>query len=69
METENRPYSPDNPHYDPKNPLRKKHPETDYFLYYSFMIKKKKYWANVKMHRNYNGEVLYTIESKKPQAF
>ncbi len=64
---ENRPYSPDNPHYDPKNPFRKKHSETDYFLYYSFMINKKKYWANVKMHKNYNGEVLYTIESKKPQ--
>lgn len=64
---ENRAYSPDNPHYDPNNPRRKKHPETEYFLYYSFNINKKKYWANVKMHRNYQGEVLYTIESKKPQ--
>ena len=28
-------------------------------------IGKKKYWANVKMHKDY-GEVLYTIEKKKP---
>ena len=63
---ENRPYSPDNPRYDSKNPLKKKHPETDYFLYYSLMINGEKYWANVKMHNHYHAEVLYTIESEKP---
>lgn len=63
---ENRPYSPDNPRYDSKNPLKKKHPETDYFLYYSLMINGEKYWANVKMHNHYHAEVLYTIEREKP---
>lgn len=63
----NRPYEPGHPKYDPKNPNRPKHPETDYFLYYSKNINGKKYWANVKMHKDYNGEVLYTIEPKKPE--
>lgn len=53
--------------YDSKNPNKKKHPETDYFLYYSLKIKGKTYWANVKMHKDYEGEVLYTIEPKKPK--
>ena len=44
-----------------------KHTETHYFLYYSKMINGKKYWANVKMHNHYKGEVLYTIESKEPE--
>ena len=63
---ENRPYAPESPHYDPRDPLKMKHPETEYFLYYSFKISGKIYWANVKMHRSY-GEVLYTIEKEKPE--
>lgn len=62
---ENRPYSPEHPKFDPKNPNRKKHPETEYFTYYSLKIGRKTYWANVKVHKDY-GEVLYTIEEKKP---
>ena len=62
---ENRPYAPSHPKYDPNNPNKRKHPETEYFVYYSLKIGKKKYWANVKMHKDY-GEVLYTIEKKKP---
>ena len=34
----NRPYSPDNPHFDPKNPDKKKHLDTKHFLYYSLEI-------------------------------
>lgn len=63
---ENRPYEAGHKNYDPKNPNKKKHQETDYFLYYSLSIGGKKYWANVKMHNHYKGEVLYTIESKRP---
>lgn len=63
---ENRPYSPDDPKYDPQNPDKKKHEEAICFLYYSLIIGKKKYWANVKLHKYLKGEVLYTIESKKP---
>ncbi len=63
----NRTYEPGHPKYDPKNPNKTKHPETDYFLYYSKKIEGKKYWANVKMHKDYDGEVLYTIEPKKPE--
>lgn len=63
---ENRPYDINNPKYDPNFPLKKKHPEADYFLYYSCEINGKTYWANVKMHKYYHSEVLYTIESKKP---
>lgn len=62
---ENRPYSPDHPKFDPNNPDRKKHSETEYFTYYSLKIGEKTYWANVKVHKDY-GEVLYTIEGKKP---
>ena len=43
-----------------------KHPETDYFTYYSFKLNGKTYWANVKVHRLMKGEVLYTIEKNKP---
>ena len=64
---ENRPYEPGHPKYDPTDPNKKKHPETQYFLYYSKNINGKKYWANVKMHRDYNGEVIYTIEPKEPE--
>ena len=64
---ENRPYDINHPLYDPKNSDKKKHPETYYFLYYSLTIDGKKYWANVKMHKNDKGEVLYTIESAEPE--
>lgn len=50
---------------DPKTGKRK-HPETHYFLYYSLTIKGKMYWANVKRHKDYHCEVLYTIEKDKP---
>ena len=63
----NRTYEPGHPKYDPKNPSKPKHPETDYFLYYSKIIGGEQYWANVKMHKDYEGEVLYTIEPKKPK--
>ena len=63
----NRTYEPGHPKYDPKNPSKPKHPETDYFLYYSKIIGGEQYWANVKMHKDYEGEVLYTIEPKKPE--
>ena len=33
----NRPYPPNHPKYDPQNPEKKKHEETDYFLYYSII--------------------------------
>lgn len=62
---ENRPYPPDHKKYDPNNPNKKKHPETEYFTYYSMDIKGEKYWVNVKMHKHY-GEVIYTIEKDKP---
>ena len=41
--------------------------EADYFLYYSLKINGRKYWANVKMHKYYKGEVLYTIEDYEPE--
>ncbi len=63
----NRPYDKDNPHYDPKNPNKRKHPETEHFFYYSFQIDGKTYWANVKNHKYMNTEVLYTIEKEKPR--
>ena len=63
----NRPYKLGHPQYDPLEPDKRKHPETDYFLYYSVKIKGKTYWANVKMHKDYEGEVLYTIEKNKPK--
>jgi hypothetical protein len=42
-----------------------KHKDCYGFLYYSLTIKGQTYWANVKAHKSY-GEVLYTIEKKKP---
>ena len=63
----NRPYEPNHPKFNPQKPDTPKHPETLYFLYYSKTINGKKYWANVKMHKDYNGEVLYTIEPKAPE--
>lgn len=62
----NRPYSSDHPRFNPNNPNKKKHEETDFFLYYSLNIDGIKYWANVKMHKYLKGEVLYTIEKNKP---
>lgn len=61
-----KPYHKGHPKYDKSNPNRLKHPETDCFLYYELKIAGKTYYANVKMHKYYNKEVLYTIESKKP---
>ncbi len=63
---ENRPYPPTHPKYNPKKQNVKKHKETEYFTYYSFEIDGVTYWANVKVHKNYGKEVLYTIEGKKP---
>ena len=62
----NRPYSSDHPRFNPNNPNKKKHEETDFFLYYSLNIDGIKYWANVKMHKYLKGEVLYKIEKNKP---
>ncbi len=59
-------YERSHPKYDPSNPGKQRHPEASHFLYYEMKIGGKKYYANVKMHKNYNKEVLYTIESKKP---
>lgn len=59
-------YDRKHPKYDLANPDKSRHPETSYFLYYELKIAGKKYYANVKMHKNYNKEVLYTIESGKP---
>ena len=64
---ENRPYDSEHPMFDPQKPEKKKHPEAKFFLYYSKEIEGKQLWANVKMHKNYNGEVLYTIETNKPE--
>ena len=52
--------------YDPKKPNKRKHPEAEYFTYYSLTIKGKTYWANVKMHKDLHGEVLYTIGETRP---
>ncbi len=62
-----RTYPRKHPKYDPSNPDKRKHPEADYFLYYSLTIAGKTYYANVKMHKNYGKEVLYTIEPNKPK--
>lgn len=64
---ENRPYDPTHPKYDPQKPNNKKHKETEYFTYYSFEIEGDTYWANVKVHKNYGKEILYTIEKIKPE--
>ena len=65
---ENRPYAPGHKNYDPKNPNKKKHDETEYFNYYKVDIEGETYWANVKIHKGYHGEeVLYTIEPNKPE--
>lgn len=65
---ENRPYKPTDKKYDPKNPNKKKHDETEYFNYYKVDIEGETYWANVKIHKGYHGEeVLYTIEPNKPE--
>lgn len=61
-----REYTPDHPRYNPSIPDNRKHPEVEYFLYYSVEINGKTFWANVKMHKYFKGEVLYTIESERP---
>lgn len=63
---ENRPYDSSSPKFDPKNPDRKKHPKAEYFTYYSLKIGNDIYWANVKVHKLFGSEVLYTIEKNKP---
>lgn len=63
---ENREYPKDHPLFDPNNPQKQKHSEAEYFTYYSLKIGMKKYWANVKMHKQY-GEVIYTIEKNMPK--
>lgn len=63
---ENREYPKDHPLFDPNNPQKQKHSEAEYFTYYSMKIGMKKYWANVKMHKQY-GEVIYTIEKDMPK--
>jgi hypothetical protein len=60
-----RPYEPAHPRYNPNEPGKTKHPEADFFNYYSLTINKRTFWANVKWHREY-GETLYTIEEDKP---
>lgn len=60
----NKPYPTSHPKYDPNNPLKQKHPETEYFRYYTLKIDNYEYWANVKVHQLY-GEVIYTLERKK----
>ncbi len=64
---ENRPYGPSHPKYNPQQPDNKKHKEAEYFTYYSLEIEGDTYWANVKVHKNYGKEILYTIENKKPK--
>lgn len=61
-------YKPTDPKYDPNNPDKFKHAETHYFLYYKTKIMGKTYYANVKLHKNYNKEVLYTLEKTKPEV-
>lgn len=64
---ENRPYHKDHPKYDSQKPNKKKHPEAEFFTYYSFKMNGIKYYANVKLHKNLGAEVLYTIERKVPK--
>ena len=47
----NRPYPSNHPKYDPNNPLRPKHPDTQYFRYYTLNINHHEYWVNVKVHK------------------
>lgn len=49
----NRPYSPTHSKYDPNNPSKQKHPDTDYFRYYTLKINNHEYWANVKVYKLY----------------
>jgi SPP1 gp7 family putative phage head morphogenesis protein len=63
---ENRPYDKSHPKFDPQNPDRKKHEDTDHFNYYKIEINGQTYWTNVKKNKTW-GEVLYTIERDKPE--
>lgn len=63
---QNRPFEANHPKFDPLNPSKPKHHEAEYFVYYSFKMNGKTYWANAKMHKQFKGEVLYTIEKNKP---
>lgn len=63
----NRPYSTNDPCYDPERPNRSKHDhDTKWFYYYTLRIGQRSYWVNVKNHKHF-GEVIYAIESEKPK--
>jgi hypothetical protein len=63
----NRPYSIKDSRYNPNNPTVSKHDnDTHWFHYYTVSINKLTYWINVKKSKDL-GEVIYTIESKKPE--
>lgn len=47
-----------------KNTGKRKHPEAEYFIYYSTKIGGKTYYVNVKAHKHANREVLYCIREK-----
>ena len=59
--SECQPYPQDHPKYDPKDPNKLKHPETEYFYYYKVDIGGEMFCASVKMHRAKQREVLYVI--------
>lgn|GEM_PF-2327615 len=61
----NRPYKQGQKNYDPNNPNKKKHNDTQWFTYYSINIDGETLWVHVK-DRFDIGETIYTIEKKKP---
>ena len=60
-----RPYKQGQKNYDPNNPNKKKHTDTQWFTYYSINIEGETLWVHVK-DRFDIGETIYTIEKKKP---
>ncbi len=62
---ENRPYKPGQKHYDPNNPNKRKHNDTQWFTYYSINVDGVTLWVHVK-DRFDIGETIYTIEKKQP---
>ena len=46
-----------------KQNMKIKHPETEYFLYYSIEIEGKKNKKKAKRHKHYKGEMQNTIET------
>lgn len=64
---ENSTYQKTHPKFDPKNPTKRKHPESECFTYYSIKLNGITYYANIKVHKKYkNKEVLYCFTRKKP---